>query len=61
MMTSVETFVSVMMLGGSIWALVFLLPRARREHSTFGIVCSLLTALVAFIGFLFVGIGTHSR
>jgi hypothetical protein len=61
MMSGVETLLSVVMLGGAIWALVFLLPRARREHSVFGIVCSLLTALAAFIGFLFIGIGTHSR
>jgi hypothetical protein len=60
-MTSVENVISIVMLGGSIWVLLFLLPKARREHDTFAIICSLLTALVGLIGWLFIGVGTHSR
>jgi thiol:disulfide interchange protein len=60
-MTTIEGALSVVMLGAFIWVLMFLLPKARREHDRFGIVCSLLAALVALIGWLYIGIGTRSR
>jgi hypothetical protein len=53
--------VSLLMLGGCLWALRFLLPRAKREGDGFGVVCSLLTALVCLFGFLFIGIAAISR
>lgn len=57
---TIEGSVSVVMLGAFIWALAFLLPKARRQHDTFGVICSLLTALAGLFGFLFFGIGTRS-
>jgi len=60
-MTTIETALSVAMLGGFIWALLFLLPKARRDHDRGAIIFSLLTALVAIIGWLVIGVGTHSR
>jgi hypothetical protein len=59
-MAIIENVMSVVMLGGSIWVLLYPLPRARREHDGFGIVCSLLTALVGLVGWLFLG-GTHAH
>jgi hypothetical protein len=54
-----QIVLSVVMLGGSFWALLFLLPKARRQHDSFGIICSLLTALAGLIGWLSIGIGTR--
>jgi hypothetical protein len=44
---TLEGFFSLVLLGGFIWAIAFLLPKARRERDTFGIVCSILAALHA--------------
>lgn len=60
-MRPLESVASVLMLGGGIRALRFLLPRARREGDGFGAVCSVLTALVCLFGFLFIGIAAVSR
>ena len=60
-MRPLESVASVLMLGGCIWALRFLLPRARREGDGFGVVCSVLTALVCLFGFLLIGIAAVSR
>lgn len=57
---TVEGLVSVVMLGACIWALAYLLPRARRQQDTFGVICALLAALAGLFGFLFFGIGTRS-
>jgi len=54
-----QTGLSAVMLGAVVWALAYLLPKARREHDTFAIVCSLLTAVVALLGWLLVGIGVR--
>jgi hypothetical protein len=48
------------MLSSFIWVAAFLLPKAVREHSRFGIICSLLAALVALLGWLFFGAWTRS-
>lgn len=58
---NVQIAISVLMLGGAIWSVLFLLPRARREQDTFGIVCSLLMALLGLMGWLFIGVGVLSR
>ena len=58
---AIESALSIMMLGGFIWAVRFLLPKAKREHDTFGVICALLTALAALIGWLLIGTGTRSR
>jgi hypothetical protein len=60
-MSAFESIASVLMLGGCIWVLRFLLPRARRGGDGFGVVCSLLTALVCLFGFLFIGVAAISR
>ncbi len=57
---SFDRVVSVFMLGACIWALAYLLPKARREHDGFGIICSILTALAGLFGWLFFGVGTRS-
>lgn len=59
MTTNAQIVLSVVALGGSIWVLLYLLPKARRERDRFGILCSLLTALVGLIGWLLLGIGTR--
>ena len=61
MKTSIQIAISVFMLGGAIWSVLFLLPRARKEQDTFGIVCSLLAALIGLVGWLFMGVGLTSR
>jgi hypothetical protein len=60
MNTTVQIAVSILMLGGAIWSILFLLPKARREQDTFGIICSLLMALVGLLGWLFIGVGALS-
>ena len=59
MTMNAQSVLSIVMLGASIWVLLFLLPKARREHDRFGVLCSLLTALVGLVGWLFLGIGTR--
>ena len=59
MTTNAQTALSIVMLGGAIWALLFLLPKARRERDWFGIVCSLLTAILGLFGWLFIGVRTR--
>jgi hypothetical protein len=59
--TTLESAVATLMLGGAIWSVLFLLPKARREQDTFGIVCSLLMALLGLMGWLFIGVGVLSR
>jgi hypothetical protein len=61
MKSSVQLAISIFMLGGAIWSVLFLLPRARRDQDTFGIVCSLLAALFGLAGWLFIGVGVLSR
>ncbi len=60
-MTSVDSVMSIVLLSASIWSVGFLLPKARREHDAFAFICSLLTALVSFLGWLLLGVGTYSR
>jgi len=60
MNTTMQIAVSILMLGGAIWSILFLFPKARREQDTFGIICSLLMALVGLLGWLFIGVGALS-
>lgn len=55
------SWLATALLGAAIWVAVFLLPKARREQDTFGIVCSILAFLVAVFGWLFLGGGVRSR
>jgi hypothetical protein len=58
---AIDSVLSVLMLGAFIWVVTFLLPKAKREHDRFGVICSVLAALVALIGWLLIGSGTRSR
>jgi hypothetical protein len=60
-MTSVEPVLSWLMLSGLIWVAGFLFPKAVRERNVFGLICSILAALVSVIGWLLVGSAAHSR
>jgi hypothetical protein len=55
-----ETLFSVAMLGGFIWAVRFLLPRAIKEHDRMALTCAVLTAALALLMWLLVGVGTRS-
>lgn len=58
---AIDSALSVFMLGAFIWAVAFLLPQAVHEQDRFGVTCSLLAALLALIGWLFIGTGVRSR
>lgn len=60
-MTIFEIALSVFCLGGFIWAVVFQLPRARREQDGLAIASSLLTALVMLLGWLLIGVRAYSH
>jgi len=60
-MSRIDAGLSVFLLGASIWSLLFLLPRARREDDRFGVVCSLLAALLGLVGWLFIGTRALSK
>jgi hypothetical protein len=56
-----ETAAQIAALGVVVWVFNYQLPKARREHDTFAVICSLLTALVALAFVLVGGIVLHSR
>ena len=58
---AIDSALSVFMLSAFFWVVAFLLPQAIREHDRFGVICSVLSALLAFIGWLFIGTGVRSR
>jgi hypothetical protein len=45
-----ETLLSASALAAFGWIVLFLIPRARREHEPFALTCSLLAALAAVVG-----------
>jgi hypothetical protein len=55
-----ESAMSFVMMSGFIWVVTFLLPKAMREHDVFGMICSVVTALVALISWMLIGTGTSS-
>jgi hypothetical protein len=55
-----ETVLSVAMLAMSIWAVRFLLPKAIKEHDPMALLCAVLTAVVALLMWLLVGVGARS-
>ena len=56
-----ETVLTTVMLGGFIWVVGFQLPKATRERDRLGIIYAVVAALVALIGWLFIGITARSR
>jgi hypothetical protein len=55
-----ETTLSIAMLAGFIWAVRFLLPRAIQERDVMAITCALLTAVLALLVWLLVGVSIRS-
>jgi hypothetical protein len=56
----VETALSIAMLGGFIWAVRFLVPRATKERDPMALACAVLTAVLALLMWLSIGIGMRS-
>jgi hypothetical protein len=59
-MTLLLNALSLAMLSAFIWVVVSLLPRAVRERDWFAIVCALLTAIIALLGWLLIGTPAQS-
>jgi hypothetical protein len=57
---TLETVLSIAMLGGFIWAARFLLPKAIKEHDPMAVTCAALTAVLALLMWLLIGVGTRS-
>jgi hypothetical protein len=57
---SVETLFSVAMLGGFIWAILFLLPKAVKEHDALALTSAVLVAVLALLLWLLIGVTTRS-
>ena len=55
-----ETLFSIAMLGTFIWSVLFLLPKAMKEHNALALTSAVLTALFALLLWLLVGVGTRS-
>ena len=56
-----ETVLSVAMLGGFIWVVRFLLPRAIKTHDRMALACVVLTAVLALVLWLMIGVTTRSH
>ena len=56
----IQTLLSIAMLGGFIWAVRFLLPRAINERDTLALTAALLTAALALLAWLLFGVGVRS-
>ena len=57
---TLETVLSIAMLGGFIWAVRFMLPKAIKEHDTMALTCAVLIAVLALLMWLLIGVGTQS-
>jgi hypothetical protein len=55
-----ETLFSIAMLGGFIWAMRFLVPRAVKEGDALAFASAVVTALFALLLWLLVGVGLRS-
>lgn len=56
---TLESVLSIAMLAGFIWAVRFLVPKALKEHDVLAVTCAVLTAAVALLTWLLVGVGTR--
>jgi uncharacterized membrane protein len=56
-----EVISSVAMLGGFIWAVRFLVPKAVKEHDAMALICAVLTAAIALLAWLLIGVGVGTR
>jgi hypothetical protein len=57
---TLETALSIAMLGGFIWAVRFLLPRAVKERDPLALTCAVLMAILALLAWLLIGTGARS-
>jgi hypothetical protein len=55
-MAAVEVFLSVALLGAFLWAARFLIPRAIRERDLLALACAVMLAVVAILGWLWIGV-----
>ena len=47
---------SVVMLGGFLWAMTFLIPRAIRERDALALLSAVMFAIVAVVAWLWLGV-----
>jgi hypothetical protein len=57
---SLDAILSIGVLGGFIWAVRFLLPKAIKEQDGMALTCAVLTALLALLAWLLFGVGVRS-
>jgi hypothetical protein len=55
---TLETVWSIAMLGGFIWAVRFLVPRAVKQDDRLAVTSAVLTAVIALFLWLLIGVGT---
>jgi uncharacterized membrane protein len=53
---TLEAVFSVAMLGGFIWAVRFMVPRAVKSHDPLAMTSAVLTAVLALLAWLLVGV-----
>ncbi len=51
-----ETVLSIATLGGFIWVVRVLLPKAVKEREPFALTCAVLTAILALLVWLLIGV-----
>ena len=57
---TLETFLSIAMLGAFIWAIRFMLPKALERHDGMALTSAVLTAVLALLAWLLIGVGARS-
>lgn len=57
---TLEMILSVAMLACFIWIVRFLLPKAIKQHDRMALTCVVLTAVLALVLWLLIGVGTRS-
>lgn len=51
-----DMVLSIATLGGFIWVVRYLLPKAIKEREPFALACALLTAVLALLAWLLIGV-----
>lgn len=57
---TLEAVLSVAMLGCFIWVVRYLLPKAIKQHDRMAVACVVLTAVLALVLWLLIGVSTRS-
>jgi hypothetical protein len=57
----VEAAFSIATLGGFLWALRFLLPKALRQHDALAVLSAVVTAVLSLFTWLLIGVTVVSR